>query len=215
MPPVLIWVSLLGADIANHFSLNSQQRRWEKAWLSNLQNDPYLTSILKAHGSIEGYLNTYYPLTVSGILRELAPSSPVLLDYAVPSILLLAWPIVTLGALCVFEVSRRRICVGRIHIVRTVVYSADALWWTGLTAFVLAGSALTAGMGLRLSYPGNLDPVAVSYLLAAATIFVFFLRLVFAYRRYLRFPHAPWVVLSSQVIAGLVVMKLGLYLSMR
>lgn len=214
VPAVLIWVALLGGVITERMSQHIRARQWERAYLSNPKPTSEFEDELKQFGGIDGYLDTFYPNTVLGIIQHEGDPARVMLDYAVPSIIAVAWPVATLLALCVFEISRRRVKIGRIHFVRAVVYSADLIWWIGLIMFFIALLSSAAGFGLNVFISTIIHPVTFLVLAGAAAVIAFGIRLTFAYRRYLRFPHAVWVVLSSQIIAGLIVFKLALDLSL-
>ena len=110
-----------------------------------------------------------------------------------------AWPWITLAALLIFQTSMRRARVREQHLLRCVVYSGDALVWTGIG--LLAGGLI--GVLPRFpDYYGAVRPIVASVLPA---IFLATYRLGVAYQRYLRFQHAWSTVFMSQVIFLLVV----------
>ena len=110
----------------------------------------------------------------------------------------IAWPWVTLGALLIFQASMHRARVRTAHVVRCVVYSGDALVWTGFG--LVAGGAL--GLLSPYRYLGGARPIVMCVLPA---ILLAGYRLGVAYRRYLRFDHAWSTALASQVLYVLVV----------
>lgn len=210
VPAVLIWVALLGGVITERRNQHMGARQWERSYLTNPQTASEFKDFLDQFGGIDGYLDRHYPITILGIIKGEGDPARVMLDYATPSIIAVAWPIATFLALCVFEISRRRVKIARIHIVRAVVYSADLIWWIGLIMFFTAILSSAAGFGLNVFISKIVHPVTFLVIAGAAAVIAFGVRLCFAYRRYLRFPHAFWVVLSSQIIAGLIVFKLVL-----
>ncbi len=122
-------------------------------------------------------------------------------------VLIPAWPLVTHLSLLVFGISMRRAKIKPVHVLRCVLYSFDLL------APCLAIAACTGQVMLEIvrSYTqghagfwqSNFSQEAIPWL----ALFYFTIngyRLNVAYRRYLRFPHAPFVAVSSQVIAALV-----------
>jgi len=214
VPVVLIWVALLGIVITERMSQHTRARQWERVYLTNPTTASDFKDQLKQFGGVDGYLDTYFPITILGIIKGEGNPSRVMLKYARPSIMVITWPIATFLALCVFEISRRRVKIARVHIVRAVVYSADLIWWIGLIMFFIALLSSAAAFGLNNAYIFPIEPEAFLAIAGCAAVIAFGVRLCFAYRRYLRFPHAVWVVLSSQIIAGLIVFKLALDLSL-
>jgi hypothetical protein len=153
--------------------------------------------------------------------------------------LLAAWPWATFGTLMIFRVSMRRARVRPVHVLRCVLYSYDAILWLGIILAIvipLYGLAFTAGpppvtypqywsgttklRSLVPYYPaggslrgfpsmiGNFMPLSHSLLMALLVFGT--LRLLAAYRLYLRFDW-PWTtVLASQVILILVLAIIAL-----
>jgi hypothetical protein len=112
------------------------------------------------------------------------------------------WPWLTAAVLMIFRVSMRRAKVNADHVLRGVLYSGDAFLWPALllTASLWIGVTLTA-IGLNNEPFGPwLLPVGVVVAILCVLPVV---KLWAAYRRYLRFRHALWTVLASQVIVGL------------
>lgn len=214
IPAFLVWISILGSVVADRWEQNKKQRNWERAYLSTAPNASAYKSELDRYGGLDAYLDLYYPVSVLGVIRQFGPLGASMFRFAVPSILLVSWPVCTFAALCIFEISRRRIRIGRIHVIRAVVYCSDVVWGIGLLAvFLLAGSIIATHFGVQATLMGRqFDLQMISLFVALVAVLTFAIRLVFAYRRYLRFPHAVWVVISSQAIAGLIVFKLVLEL---
>jgi len=111
----------------------------------------------------------------------------------------LAWPWLTAAILMIFRVSMRRAKVNAEHVLRCVLYSGDAFIWPALllTAALWTGVGLT-GLGIIDRATGScLLPVgfgvAILCLLPAVKLWA-------AYQRYLRFRHALWTIIASQVI---------------
>jgi hypothetical protein len=123
--------------------------------------------------------------------------------YGLLAVWCLAWPWVSFLALLVFQISLRRARLRTTHVLRCVVYSADACLWLTLPLLLLAWTAWQAGG----SAPRLFFPMATG-LLPLAALACFTYRLFQAYRLYLRFDHALATVLASQVIVVLVYVKL-------
>src|SRR5206468_1516691 len=87
-----------------------------------------------------------------------------------------------------------------IHIARCVVYSGDIVLWTALAA--VGGTAWTLaswrfGGGNNWRDPATI--IALAWAWPIATILLLW-RLIAAYRKYLRFPHAIATVLLTQFL---------------
>ena len=122
----------------------------------------------------------------------------------------LLWPWLTFASLLVFRASMRRARVRPVHVLRCVIYSADAA--------VLA--ALLVGLiwffydpwFARAWYWGGTwwslgSNSAVSIALAVMFTLLTY-RLWIAFRRYLRFEHALATALASQIMIALLTVKL-------
>ena len=122
-----------------------------------------------------------------------------------------AWPWATFAALLVFQASMRRARIRRVHVLRCVIYSSDAVLWlvppVGL-AMVLywtsGGPWRPWGRGMPgfVYFASGILPFAAWLCLAA--------RLAAAYGRYLRFDRPTLTVLCSQLIVALAYFKLVL-----
>jgi hypothetical protein len=115
--------------------------------------------------------------------------------------LALLWPVLTLTAFMIFAVSMRRARVRRVHLVRCVVYAADALVWANLLLTFFIGFELARYL-LGVSWGGNYRSVMAETFVAAVVVFAY--RLCVAFKKYLRFDHPVSTVLSTQVIVLLV-----------
>ena len=119
-------------------------------------------------------------------------------------IVAISWPWLTLGALLLFQASLRRAQIRTIHVLRCILYSADAI--------VLAPIALLIwSCGENLYQPrGYFDVREFITLMLPALFVLLTYRLWIAYRTYLRFRHAFATVLASQVMVALLVLKVSL-----
>jgi hypothetical protein len=156
-------------------------------------------------------------------------TEPTLRMAAELTALVLAWPWLTLAVLMIFRVSMSRARVRSIHVVRCIVYGYDAIVWAALLLIVLwlpiallfggggpPGAAMPAwnGAASLVPYPnagssmvgrwqvyGIADAFGpIANVVAAAILALGALRLVTAYRRYLRFDWPGATVVASQVI---------------
>ncbi|UCG34492.1 MAG: hypothetical protein JSU68_07585 [Phycisphaerales bacterium] len=187
------FVSTLGPLQAN--------RAWVVAFYKTARGKDSFGAEVKRFGSIEAYLDYYWPMPNSPATlwkhlrytRILAEMTSYLLFP-----LLYAW--LTFLSLLLFGLSMRRARVRRVHVLRCVVYSTDVLVWTGLCVLLGAvisrlylGTSVIEGWGLK-------GCLAFAVVMAVASIY----RLYVAYRHYLRFDHPLATVLVSQVIVYLV-----------
>lgn len=148
----------------------------------------------------------------TNLLRRMGPRIP--LTIALCGVMYLAWPWLSYLALLIFTDSMRRANVARAHVLRCTLYSCDAGFVFGIVASVLAYSQpldprwLAFETGLLFT-PAQLCLVGSAALFGALTT----IRLAFAYRLYLRFPHATTTAIASQVIMFLVAAFISLTLA--
>jgi rubredoxin len=113
----------------------------------------------------------------------------------------LIWPWLTLVTLSIFRVSMRRAKVKTIHVMRCLVYTFDVGAWLGL---VLGTAAVISVWIPSITLVPRSD---VSPILIGVVVLLVFVRLWMAYRLYLRFDHAFWTILASQVIVFLLALN--------
>jgi hypothetical protein len=115
------------------------------------------------------------------------------------------WPWLTLAALMVFRQSMHKARVNTAHVVRCLVYTFDVGAWIG----IVAGLWAVASIPFHTSWGGTDLPALHRLALVAgvAPLLVVY-RLWTAYRLYLRFDHAFWTILASQVIALLLALNI-------
>ncbi len=114
----------------------------------------------------------------------------------------MVWVPLTCLGLFLYWISMRRARIRRVHIVRAVLYCFDPAAWM---LFASMAAALNIAM-LFLTFL-DINWLLNSSLLLAAWLFCVY-RLTCAYRLYLRFDH-PWLtVLSSQVVALLLLVNM-------
>jgi hypothetical protein len=115
------------------------------------------------------------------------------------TIVLLAWPWLTLATLMIFRASMKRAKVNAVHVLRCVVYTGDAVPWLGLMAsFALPPAIEWLDLGRYTAYR-----IAV----VAAPLFALLTgwRLSAAYRHYLQFDRPLATAAAAQAIVLLVV----------
>jgi hypothetical protein len=119
------------------------------------------------------------------------------------------WAVATLLSLLVFRISMRRARIRPVHVARCVVYSFDAILWPGIAAFAATATAIALALLLSMrDFPLLWQAVAIAPWVLVAVVEY---RLVMAYRHYLRFDRPFRTVLASQIIAGLVVLNVLIY----
>ena len=118
--------------------------------------------------------------------------------YGLVALMALLWPWLTLASLLVFQISLRRARLRSTHVVRCVLYAGDVVLWAALPigTLVLAAWARIGGGEGVLGVAAAAAWLVLSYRLFAACAF------------YLRFDRAAETVLASQVMVGLVYLKM-------
>ncbi len=120
--------------------------------------------------------------------------------------LLLLWPWITFLALMIFQISMRRAGIRRMHVLRTVLYSGDFVFWAGLAATLAAGMLL----GTQVLFKNNPVEIPIwlyNWVFMACWVVMAY-RLMVAYRRYLRFDHPLATVIASQIVAALLILTM-------
>ncbi|HET6250045.1 MAG TPA: hypothetical protein VFE47_20305 [Tepidisphaeraceae bacterium] len=129
----------------------------------------------------------------------------------VPLAILLAWPWLTVASLRLLRVSMRRAKIDNLHIVRCAIYSWDIVLWPALISI---GICVVQATLIYIHYLSTspITPYAAPqwmgmFPFAAWALVppVFVYRMIVAYWRYMRFPHAVWVILLTQFIVFLLV----------
>ncbi len=114
-----------------------------------------------------------------------------------------AWCCGTFASLMIFRGSMRRAKVKTSHVLRCVLYSFDVCLWVGLLMTILTATVLVCTYFVVPAF-SLLPPAFVVWFLPL----IVFIRLLRAYRHYLRFDHAVATILSSQVIVFLAILTL-------
>ena len=121
----------------------------------------------------------------------------------------LLWAVATYLSLLVFRISMRRARIRPVHVARCVVYGFDAILWLGLAALVATATVIALALLLsKRDFSLVWLAVAIAPWVLVAVVEY---RLVMAYRHYLRFDRPFLTILASQIIAGLVVLNILLY----
>jgi hypothetical protein len=127
-------------------------------------------------------------------------------DLAMPFIiaagLVALWSTGTTLTLLIFQQSMQKAQIRRVHVYRCVGYSFDVGRWI-VAAGALASVAFEYLYYNNVQWAGYIDVIALSNLIGCLIVILAAMRLWAAYRLYLGFDHAFWVVLSSQIIVGL------------
>jgi hypothetical protein len=123
--------------------------------------------------------------------------------------LVLLWPLATFATLMIYRASMRRAKVQPVHVMRCVIYSADAALAVGLVAAGVVHWSLMRFLYFHVGY--DIDtPLLVLAGSVAVWLALFIVRLLFAYRNYLKFAHAAAAVLCTQVILLMVLLLIML-----
>lgn len=121
-------------------------------------------------------------------------------------LLLTVFPWLNFAALMIFQQSMRRAKVKTGHVLRCAIYSGDVIFWYGLAAAITI-----ACFGANLQ-PGVIQVLIVrftfGFILVAAVNAV---RLWVAYANYMQFKAALATVLAAQIIVGLTIFTVFMY----
>jgi hypothetical protein len=162
--------------------------------------------VIAGYGSVQAYLDDVFPLAPSRAFfatvwsRFRDESTSAVNTAGIACFLALPW--VTAMSLMVFQATMRRTRVRGDHVLRSCLYSFDGGWWFGLLtagcfAATLADSQLPRAVRLAKALP------AILGLLSAALLLSGVVKLQFAYRRYMRFPHAVGTVVLALIMTFL------------
>ena len=110
------------------------------------------------------------------------------------------WPWLTFAALMIFQASMRKARVQRGHVLRCVIYAADASVW--YTILMLAAMAWLIALATIKRSPQPTERIIFWLLLVLWVVRLD--RLTTAYRKYLQFDHPFLTALVSQIIVLLV-----------
>jgi hypothetical protein len=151
------------------------------------------------------YLDRYYPMPPDPRFFQTVAMSiggPLFIQIGLNVAMVLVWPWLTFAALMIFQISMQRRGVRPAHVLRCVIYSADANTWYFL--LTLAATVVTTlYVTLRSGNTSFVFSQALSEGLLLLLWVVRLDRLSTAYKRYLHFDHPFWTTLASQVIVVL------------
>jgi hypothetical protein len=155
--------------------------------------------------TLQQFLQEAYPTPGYAALNTIARLHAPMKSIEAAARFWLLWPLTTILVMKILRVSMRRAKVRHVHIARCVVYNSDILIWFA--------SAILLTVAIDISSSG---PTAAAFnsskvlsLLVPAWPAMFILlvwRMIAAYRKYLRFPHAIATVLLTQILVALLVL---------
>lgn len=170
--------------------------------------DPlFIRTVAEAHGSLQAFLDMAAPLPPSRAffghaLQRVRERSGFDAVIAVAlCLIVLPWAVAL--ALMLFQATMRRARVRGSHVLRCCLYSFDNGWWLGvLLAGLFGGVALDLAPRGTLAWLSGVLPQVVLVFTAAALLFGTG-KLLFAYRMYMRFPHASATVILALLVSAL------------
>jgi hypothetical protein len=167
------------------------------AFVNSPQGKEWLDEIVAEYGSVQAYLDLFYPTSLSaGWVARRAMAA--LLSESLVFLFLWVWPWVTIASLLVFGISMRRWKVRAVHVMRCALYNQDIVL---ITAAPLGLLMILTAFGASLVLPFNVELVVIGIPLIVEAIFIY--RMTMAYKYYLKFDHPFLTILASQVIAAL------------
>lgn len=161
--------------------------------------------------SVNAVVDRWMPkLTIWESIVDAYRFSPLMRTGIGQTILLgLCWPVLTFASLMIFQISMRRAAIKRDHVLRCIIYATD-IPLIMLTLIVAVKWMATAEIIPR-PYSAQLTPALIVIEVLVAIMPAY--RLAIGYRKYLNFPHAVGVVISSQIIAFLAIFQLLLMIN--
>ena len=186
---------------------NVRARAFAVRRLNTPQGRADAQGIIDQLGSVERYLDEFCPVAPSRAFFVLTwrafwrESTSVVNTAGIVCFLTLPW--VTALSLMLFQATMRRARIHGSHVLRCCLYSFDGGWWFGL----VIGACFAAAIADALP-SGNfarLEKVLSSSLglISAALLVSGIVKLLFAYRLYMRFPHAIATVMLALAVAFL------------
>ena len=190
------YVAALTHDAAKTAARNAAQRASETTFLSSPQGAAVRRRIVQDFGSVQAYLNRAYPTSTRQVIRRRLQQELGLHAAFLVVLTPVVWPWLTFAALMVFQISMRRARVRAVHVLRCALYSSDAVLWMGLAMVPVAGARF-----VLTGSPSPSDEMVLGLAgLCLALGLLVVVRLVMAYKHYLRFDHPLATVLASQII---------------
>jgi hypothetical protein len=167
--------------------------------------------LVAQYGSLEAYLDAAYPVfpTWQYLRPRFITNWLNLGGHLQVTAFALLWPWLTFLSLMVFRASMRRARVRPVHVLRCVIYSADAaaiaaaaitMAWLVYDPW-LGRAGIWSGAWWRFSSANG----ALWVIFALFVLLTY--RLWLAYRRYLRFDHPLATAIASQIMIALLTLK--------
>jgi len=204
---VLAWVLQCTVVVVKLADEHRRHRTYLLAVLGRPDRAEDARVIIKRHGSLQAALNERYPGPSCRKFWSTALSKDAFLPgFGYAALIIGVWPWLTFATLMIFRWSMRRARVGSIHVLRCVLYNADAAVWIGLSVILATTLHFAATGSGRLT-----NPLITGFsLLTFGAAWWFAYRLAVAYRLYLRFDHPRATAFASQIVVFLFVADVAL-----
>jgi len=189
-----------------------QAMRAQRALHTRTMTPQFAADLQAQYGSVQAWMDQSMPLFPSPQYFRFRNITGWwdLGGYFQVAAFVLLWPWMTFASLLIFRASMRRARVRPVHVLRCVIYTADA----AVVAALLVGAFWYFSdawfprtwfwSGVWWSYGSDgAAPIAIGVIFVILTY-----RLWIAYRRYLRFEHALATAIASQVMIALLTVKL-------
>lgn len=197
-------LAISGAPLIEFARWNANQRRFILSHYANPRDSEetaFAAQLARPFGSVEQYVDWAYPSPAYARFWKRGFINAR--GHAFLPAVVIAWPLLTFLGLMIFRVSLLSASISPAHVLRCTVYSADAVTW--LFPGLAIALPLIGVFGVESALWSGYLPVALLMLLAV--------RILIAYRRYLRIKRGLAMVICSQIMAALLFSKLALWLN--
>jgi hypothetical protein len=146
------------------------------------------------------------PSVIQNLASMLTRNRPAIVSL---SLLLAFYPFLTWLSLMIFQQTMRKVKVKSGHALRCAIYSADAIVWGALWAWIAI--LVTLFIASPMAWNGSIALAQIILMGIILTMAITFLRLHAAYKYYMKFPDAFATVLLSQFAVILLLTTIMVY----
>jgi len=207
LPVVLLFTAHIVNNSLGLIAANAANRAWLTASLMNPRTPAqksWADSLVVKHPTTQAAIDSVYPPRIP-ITHLVVAAIATGGDALIVTLLVLVYPLLTLAALLVFQISMKRAKVRTTHVARCWAYSFDVVLPWSLIATPLVALESFIFPTTPWIQRSDLFPWLLALWFGLALFAA--CRLAVAYHRYLRFDRPYWTVLATQIIAVLAVLN--------